>query len=138
MAGNGDRLGPVLHIGHDSFYQNGRPEYGSVQNSADGAVGTLPHLFQVIFFHPGSIGGDSGALYGHAVLQRGIGRVHRNLVIRGIAVLQTQVIVLCLEIDIGKQQLILYHLPEDPCHFVAVHLHQGSRHFYLLHIKPPD
>ena len=88
MAGDGDRLGPVLHIGHDAVDQDGGAEYRAVQDGADGAVGALPHLLQVIFLHPGSIGGDGGAFHGHSILQRGVGGVHRDLVVRGIAVLQ--------------------------------------------------
>ncbi len=96
MAGDGDRLGPVLHIGHDAVDQDGGAEYRAVQDGADGAVGALPHLLQVIFLHPGSIGGDGGAFHGHSILQRGVGGVHCDLVVRGIAVLQAQVIVLGL------------------------------------------
>ena len=44
MTGDGDGLGPILHIGHDPLDQDGRPEHGSVQDGADSAIGALPHL----------------------------------------------------------------------------------------------
>ena len=47
--------------------------------------------------------------------------------------LQSQIIVLCLQIDIGQQQLILDHLPEDSGHFISVHLYERGCHFDLFH-----
>ena len=88
MSGNRDGLRPVLHIGDDALHQDGGPEHSAVQYRTDGAVGALPHLLQVILLHPGPIGGYGGALHGNAVLQCGIGGIHRDLVIGGIPVLQ--------------------------------------------------
>ena len=43
MAGDGDGLFPVPDTGFNSLYNDGRPEYGAVQNGTDGSVGAFPH-----------------------------------------------------------------------------------------------
>ena len=134
VTGDGDGLLPVLHHGLDGVDADGGPEHGAVQDGADGAVGAFPHLCQLgVLLHALLVGGDGGALDGHAVLLGGVGGVHRHLVLRLVAVEQTQVVVLRLQVHIGQDQLVLDHLPQDAGHLVAVHLHQGGGHFDLLH-----
>ena len=67
---------------------------------------------------------------------RGLGRVHGDLVIRLIPVLQAQVIVFGLQVHIGQNQLVLDHLPQDAGHLVAVHLHQRRFHQNLVQNNP--
>ena len=111
VTGQGDRLLPVPHTWLDPLDNDGRPEHRAVQSRPDRAVGAFPHLFQVIFCHSGRIGRDRRTFYRHTVLLRSLGAVKRHLVIRLIAVLQSQVVILCLQIDIRQQQLVLDHFP---------------------------
>ncbi len=111
VTGQGDRLLPVSYAWLDPLYNNGRPEHRAVQSRPDRAVGAFPHLFQVIFCHSGRIGRDRRTFYRHTVLLRSLGAVKRHLIVRLIAVLQSQVVILCLQIDIRQQQLVLDHFP---------------------------
>src|SRR5699024_11491949 len=88
----------------DAVDHDGGAEYGAVQHGADGAVGALPHLVQLVLVHPLGVGGDGGALDRHAVLLVGQGGVHRHLVAGGVPVVQAQVIILDLEVHTAKDQ----------------------------------
>ena len=133
MTGNGDGLFPELHGRMDAGDGDGCTEHGAVQHSADGAVGALPHLVQVILAHALHVGGDGGALDGHAILLGGICRVDGHLVGGLVAVRQAQVIVLGLEVYERQDELILDHFPQNSGHFVAVHLDERRCHFDFLH-----
>ena len=136
MTGDGDGLFPVLHHGVDAVDEDGGPEHGAVQNGADGAVGAFPHLGQLgIFLHALLVGGDGGALHGHAQAAGGVGGVHGDLVLGLVAVQQAQVIILGLQVHEGQDQLILDHPPQNAGHFVAVHLHQGGNHLDFFHCR---
>ena len=137
VAGDGDGLFPVLDHRLDAVDHNGRAEHGAVQHGANGAVGALPHLVQLVLLHALGVGGDGGALDRHAVLLVGEGGIHGHLICGGIAVGQAQIVVLGLEVHKGEDQLILDHLPQDAGHLVAVHLYQRGRHLDLFHSRVP-
>ena len=48
VAGQGDGLLPGFYIRLDALDQNRRAEHRAVQGRADGRIGALPHLFQVV------------------------------------------------------------------------------------------
>ena len=133
MTRNRDGFLPALYGRFDGGYGYGCAEYSTVQDAADGAVGTLPHLVEVVFRHAGRVRGDGGALHRNAVLLCGLGGLHRDAVFGCVALLKTKVIILGLQVYERKDQLILDHLPEDTGHFVAVHLHEGSGHLDFFH-----
>ena len=133
MTGNGDGLFPGLDHRLDAVQQDGRTEHGAVQHGADGAVGALPHLVQVILGHALGVGGDGGALDRHAVLLVGQRRVHGHLVAGGVPVGQAQVVIFGVQLHKGAQQLLLDPLPQHAGHLVAVHLHQRGGHLDLFH-----
>ena len=134
VTGNGDGFLPVAHAGLDSLHNNGGTENRAIQDSPDGAVGALVHLLQVIFLHTGVIWRNGGALHSHTVLLRRLGGVHRHLVVRLVAVFQSQIIILCIQINIWKKKLLFDHLPEDSCHLVSIHLHKGRGHLNFFHV----
>ena len=134
VTGDGDGLFPVSHAGLDPLYHNGRAEHGAVQDGADGPVGALPHLLQVIFRHAGGVGRDGGAFDGDAVFLRGFRGFHGHLIVRLIAVGKAQIIIFRVQLDERIQQLLLDHLPQNPGHLVPVHLDQRRRHFDLFHV----
>ncbi len=136
MTGDGDGLLPVLDHGLDGGDADGGAEDRAVQNGADGAIGALPHLGELgIFLHALLVGGDGGALDAHAVFFVGVGGIDGHLILRGVAVQQAQVIVFGLQVHIGRNQLVLDHLPEDAGHLVAVHLDQRRFHLNFSHCK---
>ena len=137
MAGDGDGLFPVLDHRLDAVDHDGGTEHGAVQHGADGTVGALPHLVQLVLVHALGIGGDGGALDRHAILLVGKSSVHGHLVAGGIAVGQAKVIVFGLEVHKRKDQFVLDHLPQDAGHLVAVHLDEGRGHFDLFHSRVP-
>ncbi len=133
MAGNRNRLLPVPDARLDALDRNRGAEYGAVKNRADGTVGAFPHLFEIIFRHTGSVGGNGSAFDGHAILLGGLRRVKSYLVIRLIAVLQAQIVIFCLQIHKRQNQLILNHFPKNAGHLIPIHLHQRSCHFNFFH-----
>ena len=137
MAGDGDGLLPGPHHGADALHQNRRPEHRAVQNRPDGAVGALPHLVEVVFRHPGGVGGDGGAFDAHAQAGDGLRRLRGDLVPGGVPIGQAQVVVFGLQVHKGGDEDILDVLPQDPGHLVPVHLHQGRGHFDLFHGSIP-
>ncbi len=132
MAGDGDGSFPAAHGRLDAGQRDGRAEDGAVEHRADGAVGALPHLVEVIFVHALEVRGDRGALHGHAQALVGLGGVERHLVGGGVAVGQSQVIIFGLEVDEGQDELILDHLPQHTGHLIAVHLNERRRHLDFL------
>ena len=137
VAGNGDGLCPVLDHRFDAVDHDRRAEHGAVQHGADGAVGALPHLVQVVFLHALGVGGDGGALDCHAILLVGKGGIHGHLILGGIPVGQAQIVVLGLQIHKGQDELLLDDLPEHTGHLVAIHLHQRRGHLDLFHNSFP-
>ena len=100
VTGDGDGLFPGAHGGGNPLDQDGRAEHRAAHHGADGGIGTLPHLMQVVFLHALSVGGDGGALYRHAQAHGCLGAVDGNLVPGGIPVGQAQVIIFRFQIHI--------------------------------------
>ena len=78
------------------------------------------------------IGSDRGALDADTVFLDGEGGVHRDPVVRVIAVLDVQIVIVDVHVQVGEEQLVFHHLPHDAGHFVAVHLDDGRLHFDFL------
>ena len=135
MTGNRNGSGPAGDIGLDAGGHNGGAENGAVQNAADGAVGALVHLLQIVLGHALGVGGDGGALDANMILLDGVAGIPGNLVVGCVTVDQTQVVVFGVELDKRIQKLVLDHGPKDSGHFVAVHLNDGVLHFDLFHHK---
>ena len=60
------------------------------------------------------------------VLLDGVGGVDGDLVVGGVAVLDTQVVVLQVHVEVGQDQGVFDQLPDDPGHLVAVELYDGA------------
>ena len=108
-------------------------EHRSVEQRADGAVGALPHLAEVIFVHARGIGCDGGTLYGNTKALGRLGGIDRHLVACALALREAKVIVLGLEVHERLDELVLNELPDDAGHLVAVHLDQRRPHLDLCH-----
>ena len=137
MTGDGDRFLPCADRGLNSLHHNRSTEYGSVQDRTDRSIGAFPHFLQMIFAHAGRIGGNGGTLYRHSILLRCKGGIHRHLVIRLVSMDKSKIVIFGIQVNIGKQKLLLDHFPENPCHLIAVHLHKRRCHLNFFHLKVP-
>ncbi|CAB4566839.1 unannotated protein [freshwater metagenome] len=63
-----------------------------------------------------------------------IRRIDRHLVVRGITMLDTEVVILEVDIEIGQDQLLLDEGPDDPRHLITIELDDGSLDFDLAHL----
>ena len=133
MTCDSDRLLPILNNGLYRVDNNRSTENCSVENCTDSSVGALPHLGKVVLFNSLLVGGDGGTLYRNTVLLCSVSRVKGYLILGLFSFGKSQVIVLCFKVNEGKNKLILDHLPEYSCHFVAIHLNERGGHFYLIH-----
>lgn len=87
-----DGLGPARHQAGDVLADDGLPEHGASQDVTDGAVGRPPHLLEVELLHAFLVRRDGGTLDAHAVFLHRFGRLHGDLVVCGVSVLDAQVI----------------------------------------------
>ena len=131
VAADDDRLGPVRHQARHVGADDRLAEDGAVEDVAYGAVGAAPHLLELELGDARLVRRDGRALHADAVGLDRVGRVHRDLVVGLVAILDAQVVVLQVDVEIGEDQLLLYEAPDDPGHFVAVELDDG-----LLHLDP--
>ena len=133
MTRDADRLFPSGDKGNYALNKDGAAEYGTVKDSPDRSVRRLPHLFKVILGHTRRVWCDSSALYRNAVLLCCVRGINSDLIVCLVSLFKSEVIVLGFEVDVGKKEFVLDHLPDDPCHLVAVHLNDGGDHFNLIH-----
>ena len=132
MTGDGDGFCPCGDEWRNAFYQNGSAENRTVQHGADGSIRGFPHLLEVILFDARRIRSNGSAFDSHAVLFGGVGAVHSHLVVGFIAVFEAKIVIFSFQINIGREKNILYHLPDDTGHLVAVHLHKRGGHRNLI------
>ena len=59
------------------------------------------------------------------------------LIVGFVSVFQTQIVVFGFQVDVGKQQIIFDHLPQNSCHLVSVHLYQWCCHLNFTHFLSP-
>ena len=127
VAADDDRLRPARHQARHVFAEQriGSRKTVPSENIADGAVGRFPHLLEMEFFHARFVGRDGGAFDADAEFFDGFGRVDGDLVVGLVAVLDAEIVIVQLDIEIGKDQFILDELPDDARHLVAVDLDDG-------------
>ena len=82
-------LGPTGYESGNVATDNRLTENDATKNVTDRPIWRLPHFLQTKFFNASLIRGDRGALDAHAMLQDGISRIDRDLVIGRIATLHT-------------------------------------------------
>ena len=93
MAADDDGFGPARHEARHILADDGFAEDDATQNVADGAVGRLPHLFQLELRHAGFIRRDGGALDAHTVQLDGIGGIDSDFVFGGVPVFNGEIVV---------------------------------------------
>ena len=133
MTGDGNRLLPVLYTRVDTWDGDRSTEYGTVHDATDSSIRALPHFVEFILVHTLCIRSDSSTLHSHTIFLSRLGRVDGYLVVGLVAIRQTEIIILRLQINERKNQFVLNHLPENSCHLITVHLYQWSCHLNLFH-----
>ena len=128
-----DRVGPARHEPRDAGHHDRLAEHHAAEDVADRAVRRPPHLLQAELGDAVLVRRDGGALDADAVPLDRVGGVDRHLIVRRVAVLDGQVVVLKVNLEIRQDQLVLDELPDDPRHLVAVELDDGVDHLYLRH-----
>jgi len=61
--------------------------------------------------------------------------IDSHLIISRIAMLNAEVVVLKVDIEIRKDQLLLDEIPDDAGHFIAVEFDNRSLYFDLAHLS---
>ena len=133
MTGDGNRLLPVLYTRVDAWDGDRSTEYGTVHDATDSSIRALPHFVEFILVHTLCIRSDSSTLHSHTIFLSRLSRVDGYLVVGLVAIRQTEIIILRLQINERKNEFILNHLPENSCHLITVHLYQWSCHLNLFH-----
>lgn len=100
-----DGFGPAWHQARDVLTDDGLSEHRASQDVTDGAVGRPPHLLQLELLHALLVRRDGGALDAHIVALHGLRSLHRHLVVRGVAVLHTEVV--ATEAEEGEVRTLL-------------------------------
>lgn len=129
MTADDNRLRPSGYDARNVLTDDGLAEHCPAQDVPDGAVWTQPHLLQLILFDtkvgtfpftvtvnrciPGLIGSDGGALDAHVVLLDGFGSIDGHLVVGLIAVGQSQIVVLDVDVQVREDQLktVCFNMP---------------------------
>lgn len=98
----------------------------------NGTVGREPHLLELELLNTLLIGGDGRALDTDRVLLDGLGGIESDLVVGLITVLETEIVVLKVNVEVGVDELVLDGLPDDASHLVTIKLDHRVHHLDLL------
>ena len=138
MSCDGDWFFPVLYARFDAFYNNRSTEYSSVEDRTDGSIRAFPHFFQIVLGHTCGVWSDGSTFDCNTVFLGCHGCIDGYLIVGFVSVFQTQIVVFGFQVDVGKQQIIFDHLPQNSCHLVSVHLYQWCCHLNFTHcLSPP-
>jgi len=133
VTGDGDGLLPRANLRLDARQLDRSAEHRTIEDGTNRAVGALPHLVELVLVHALVVRSDRGALHGYAILLVGVGSVDRHLVVGLVAIGKTEVVVLALEVNERKDQLVLDHLPQNSGHLITVHLNDRGGHLNFFH-----
>ena len=133
VAADHDRLGPAGHQPRHVGDHDRLAEDHAAEDVADRAVGRAVHLLQAELLHARLVGRDRRALDADAVLLDRFGRFDGDAVVGRVAALDAQVEVAQLDVEVGKDQLVLDERPDDPRHLVAVEVDERVLHLDLGH-----
>lgn len=115
-------LGPSRDKSWNIFNDDWLTEHGPVKFVTDCSIRTFPHLLQLEFSYSGFVRGDSSAFNSHFAFLDSSCSVEGYLVIGLVSVLHTQIKVLNIDIEVRVYEFVLYFLPDDSSHFVAIHV----------------
>ena len=106
VAANADGLGPAGDRARNALEDNGLAENGATNYVTDSTVGREPHFLEVEFLHTRLVGRDGGALDTDLELLDSLCSLSGHLVFSGITVLNTEVIILEVNVEVREDQLV--------------------------------
>ncbi len=133
VSGHHNGICPAWHKSRNILAHNGFTKDCAIQDIADCPVRRPPHAFEIKLLNPILVWCNGGAFNANTVFFNGIGRIFGNLIIGFIAFLNAKIKVIQFNIQIGQNQLILDHLPDDAGHFIAIKLGNRVFHSKLSH-----
>ena len=133
VASHDDGLVPARYEAGDVRDDDGLTEDDATEDVADGAIRGAPHLLEAELLDACLVWGNRRALDADAVLLDRVSRVDRDLVVRLVALLNAQVVVLEVHVEIRVDERVLDLLPDDAGHLVAVELDNRSLDLDLRH-----
>src|SRR6202011_437172 len=133
VAADDDRPRPAGHEARNILANNRLAEDHAAENVAERAVRRFPHLLQLELFHADIVRRDGGAFDASAALFDGIGGLYRDLIVRRVAVFDREIVIFEFYVEVGKNELVAYIMPDYPRHFVAIKFDNGIFNRDLLH-----
>jgi len=132
VSSNNDRLSPAGDKLRDILAENGFSEDGTVEVVSDSTIGGLPHLLKLEFFNSSLIRSDCGTLDTDLALFDGSGSIESYFIISGISVFHAEVEIFNVNVEEGKDELVLDVLPDDSGHLITVEFGYGVFNLDLL------
>jgi hypothetical protein len=129
-----DRLRPARHEPGDVGDHDRLAEDHTAEDVANRPVRGAVHLLESELLDPSLVGSDRRALHTHAVLLDRLGGFDGDAVLCLVAVLDAEIEVPQVDLQVGKDQLLLDERPDDPGHLVAVELDDWVLHLDLGHV----
>ena len=99
------------------------------------AVRRSPHFLEAELLHPRLVGGDGRAFHPDAEFLGGVGGIHGDLVVGGVAVLDGEIVDAQVKIEIGVDQLLFDEIPDDPRHLIAFEIGDRVLDLDLVHLE---
>ena len=88
----------------------------------------------MIFLNTLRVRSDGCAFYADVIFFDGFAGVDADLIVRFVSVRQSEVIIFGVQFNKRRKKLVLYHLPDDSRHLVAVHFNDFT-HFDFFHFQ---
>ena len=133
MTTNHDGFLPSWDQSWNIFDYDRFSEDGAIKNVTDGAVGTLPHLFQLELLYPCLVRSDSSTFYAYFVLLDGVSCIDCDLIVSGVTVLDAEVKVLDVYLQIRHYKFFFDDFPNDTGHLISIQFDNRVGYLYLLH-----
>ena len=137
MTRHDDRRRPRPHQPRNVRADDRLAKDRAIEDVADRAVRRLPHLLEAKLLHTRFIRRNRRALHADAVLLDGVRGIDRDLVVGRVARLDAQVEVLEVDIQIGRDELVLDERPDHARHLVAIELDERRLYLDLGHLRYP-
>ena len=142
VAADDDRLGPARHQPGHVLADDRLAEDHPAEDVADRAVRRPPHLLEAELLHPHLVRRDGGAFHPDAAVPDGVRGIDGHLIVGRVAILDAEIELEQGQLEMGLDQLVLDHLPDNAGHLVAIEvgdrvLHLDFVHAASLRVKGP-
>ncbi len=133
VTADDDWLGPARHQARNIGDHDRLAEDDAAKDVTDRAVRRTPHLLEAELLNAGLIRRDGRTFDTDTVFLDRIRGVDRDLVIGFVARFDAEIEVFQIDIEIGVNEPVLDHLPDDAGHLIAIELDDGIFDLDLCH-----